>query len=244
VVVKIEGAHRHGNRSWLPFTVRLYFYAGSDGLRAVHSFVFDGDEKKDFVRGLGIRFEVPMRDEPHNRHVRFAGPDDGVLAEAVRGITGPRRDPGAAVRQAQVAGRPTPPVSIWATRVSSRLHLIPTFGDYSLRQLTADGFQIRKRTKAGHGWIPVDSAGRAGGLGYVGGPGGGFVFGMRNFWQLHPTQLDVRGAAGDTAVVARRADWTSSRRARSSSTARGGRSWTPTRWPGPAPPDGSPPSST
>ncbi|MCC8246594.1 exo-rhamnogalacturonan lyase family protein [Saccharothrix luteola] len=200
-VVRIDGGHRHGNRTWLPFTVRLYFYAGSDGVRAVHSFVYDGDEKKDFVRGLGIRFEVPMRDEPHNRHVRFAGPGDGVLAEAVRGITGLRRDPGAAVRRAQVAGQATPPVATWDTRVGSRLHLIPTFGDYSLRQLSADGFQLRKRTKAGHGWIPVDAGGRAGGLGYVGGPGGGFAFGMRNFWQLHPTQLDVRGAAGETAEV-------------------------------------------
>ncbi|WP_233815221.1 Tat pathway signal sequence domain protein [Saccharothrix sp. S26] len=200
-VVKVEGGHRHGNRTWLPFTLRLYFYAGSDGIRAVHTFVYDGDETEDFIRGLGIRFEVPMRDEPHDRHVRFAGPGDGVLAEAVRGVTGLRRDPGAAVRQAQVAGRATPPVATWDTRVSSRLHLIPTFGDYSLRQVTADGFQIRKRTEAGHGWIPVDSAGRAGGLGYVGGPGGGFAFGMRNFWQLHPTQLDVRGAAGDTAEV-------------------------------------------
>ncbi|GAA5068944.1 hypothetical protein HNP84_009033 [Thermocatellispora tengchongensis] len=198
-VVRIEGRHRHGNRSWLPFTVRLYFYAGGDGIRAVHSFVYDGNEKKDFIRGLGIRFEVPMRGEPHDRHVRFAGPGDGVLSEAVRGITGLRRDPGAAVRQAQVAGRATPPVETWDPRVGSRLHLIPAFGDYSLRQLTADGFQIRKRTKAGHGWIPVDAGGRAGGLAYVGGPEGGFAFGMRDFWQLHPTQLDIRGAAGDTA---------------------------------------------
>ncbi|MFB4279685.1 Tat pathway signal sequence domain protein [Nonomuraea sp. MTCD27] len=200
-VVRIEGRHRHGDRSWLPFTVRLYFYAGSDGVRAVHSFVYDGDQQQDFIRGLGIRFEVPMRGELYNRHVRFGGPGDGVLAEAVRGITGLRRDPGAAVRRAQVAGQATPAVETWDTRVSSRLHLIPAFGDYSLRQLSADGFQIRKRTKAGHGWIPVDAGGRAGGLGYVGSPEGGFAFGMRNFWQLHPTQLDIRGAAGDRAEV-------------------------------------------
>ncbi|RVX43746.1 hypothetical protein EDD27_6440 [Nonomuraea polychroma] len=200
-VVRIEGAHRRGNRSWLPFTVRLYFYAGSDGIRAMHSFVYDGNEQEDFISGLGIRFRVPMRDELYNRHVRFAGTGDGVLAEAVRGITGLRRDPGAAVRQAQVAGKATPPVTTWDTRVSSRLHLIPAFGDYSLRQLTADGFQIRKRTKKGHGWISVDAGGRAGGLGYVGGPTGGFAFGMRNFWQLHPTQLDIRDAAGEHAEV-------------------------------------------
>jgi hypothetical protein len=202
-VVRVEGRHRadRGRREWLPFTVRLYLYAGSDGIRMVHTVVFDGDEKKDFISGLGVRFQVPMTDEPHDRHVRFAGDGDGVLGEAVHGITGLRRDPGAAVRQAQVAGQATPPVSTWDTRVSGRLQLIPAWGDYSLRQLSDGCFDLRKRTSAGHGWIQADSGRRASGLGYVGGISGGFAFGMRDFWQLHPTQLDVRGAAGDTAEI-------------------------------------------
>ncbi|TDB78078.1 Tat pathway signal sequence domain protein [Micromonospora sp. KC723] len=202
-VVRVEGRHRvfRGRRHWLPFTIRLYLYAGSDGIRMVHTFVFDGDERKDFISGLGVRFQVPMTDQPHDRHIRFAGDGDGVLSEAVRGITGLRRDPGAAVRQAQIAGRPTPSVSTWDTRVSSRLHLIPTWGDYSLRQLSDGCFDIRKRTSAGHGWIQVDTGRRAAGLGYVGGVSGGLAFGMKDFWQLHPSQLDIRGAAGDTAEV-------------------------------------------
>jgi len=35
----------------------------------------------------------------------------------------------------------------------------------------------------------------------VGGPGGGLAFGLRDFWQRHPTQLDVRDAHTDTAQV-------------------------------------------
>ncbi|MGW0520837.1 exo-rhamnogalacturonan lyase family protein [Crossiella sp. NPDC003009] len=202
-VVRVEGAHRadRGRREWLPFTIRLYLYAGSDGIRMVHTFIFDGDEKKDFIAGLGVRFQVPMTDQPHDRHVRFAGDGDGVLSEAVRGITGLRRDPGAAVRQAQVAGRATPALSTWDTRVSGRLSYVPAWGDYSLRQLSDGCFDIRKRTRAGHGWIQVDSGRRAAGLGYVGGISGGFAFGMRDFWQLHPAQLDIRGAAGAAAEV-------------------------------------------
>ncbi|MGC7096529.1 Tat pathway signal sequence domain protein [Amycolatopsis lurida] len=202
-VVRVEGRHRadRGRREWLPFTVRLYLHAGDDGIRMVHTFVFDGDENKDFISGLGVRFQVPMTDQPHDRHVRFAGDGDGVLGEAVRGITGLRRDPGAAVRQAQIAGLPTPDLSTWDTRVSSRLHLVPLWGDHSLRQLADGCFEIRKRTGAGHGWIQVDTGRRATGLGYVGGISGGFAFGMRDFWQLHPTQLDIRGAAGDNAEV-------------------------------------------
>jgi hypothetical protein len=202
-VVRVDGVHDadRGRREWLPFTIRLYLYAGSDGIRMMHSFVFDGDEQKDFLSGLGIRFRVLLADQLHDRHIRFAGDGGGVLGEAVRGITGLRRDPGAAARQAQIAGEPTPDTSTWDTRVSDRLHLIPAWGDYRLRQLSDGCFEIHKRTKAGQSWIPVDTGRRAGGLGYVGGISGGFAFGMRNFWQLHPTQLDIRGAAGEAAEV-------------------------------------------
>jgi len=200
-VVRIDGKHKGSRREWLPFVVRLYFYAGSDGVRMIHTFTFDGDHDRDFIAGLGIRFRVPLPDEPYNRHVRLAGAGDGVLSEAVQGITGLRRDPGAAVRAAQVAGQRTPDVATWATTVSGRLQYIPTWGDYTLRQLSADGFQLRKRTRPGRGWVSVHGGGRASGLGYVGGPSGGFALGMRDFWQLHPTQLDIRGAAGDEAEL-------------------------------------------
>ena len=42
---------------------------------------------------------------------------------------------------------------------------------------------------------------RAAGFGYVGDPRGGFGFGLRDFWQSHPAQLDIRGAATDQAEV-------------------------------------------
>ncbi|HEX6358380.1 Tat pathway signal sequence domain protein [Actinophytocola sp.] len=200
-VVRVEGTHRVGRREWLPFVVRLYFYAGGDGVRMIHTFVFDGDHERDFIAGLGVRFHVPLTDEPYNRHVRLAGAGDGVLAEAVQGVTGLRRDPGAAVRTAQIAGQRTPDIGTWATTVSNRIQYIPTWGDHSLRQLSANGFQIRKRTKQGRGWVSVHDGGRASGLGYIGGPSGGFALGMKDFWQLHPTQVDIRGAAGEVAEL-------------------------------------------
>ncbi|MFE1266935.1 Tat pathway signal sequence domain protein [Streptomyces sp. NPDC058758] len=200
-VVRIDGKHRKGSRSWLPFSVRLYFHAGSEALRMIHTITFDGDQDKDFIRGLGVRFTVPMRDAFHDRHVRLAGEGAGFLTEAVRGITGLRRDPGAAVRAAQVRGEKLPDPATWDQRVTSRLQYVPTWGDYTLSQLTADGFGIRKRTKPGHGWIPAGGGRRAGGFGYVGGASGGLSFGLRDFWQKHPAQLDVRGAAGYEAEV-------------------------------------------
>ena len=80
-VVKVEGRHSNGTRQWLPFTLRLYFYAGGDSLRVLHTIVFDGDESKDFIRGIGLRFSAPLTDALHDRHVRFVG-EQGLVCRS------------------------------------------------------------------------------------------------------------------------------------------------------------------
>ena len=200
-VVKIEGRHADADRTWLPFVLRLYFYAGSETVRAMHTIIFDGDQNRDFIKGLGLRFDVPLRGEPHDRHVRFAGQGDGLFGEAVRGVTGLRRDPGDAVKAAQVAGEATPALADWDQRVSSRLQYIAAYDDWTLTQPNADGFQIRKRTKPGYTWLTSAQGQRAGGFGYLGTPQGGLGFGLRNFWQSYPAQFDIRGATQPEATV-------------------------------------------
>jgi hypothetical protein len=201
-VVKIEGKHASASgRKWLPFIVRLYFYAGGDAVRVMHTIIYDGNANSDFISGLGLRFSVPMHGELYDRHVRFGGEDHGVWAEAVQGLTGLRRDPGPEARQAQIDGKAAPPKNTWASTVASHLDLIPAFGDFTLFQPTADSFEIRKRTKAGYTWLNSAYGKRAAGLGYVGTPEGGVAFGIRNFWQSFPSQLDIRGATTDAAEV-------------------------------------------
>jgi hypothetical protein len=205
-VVRIDGKHRKGGRSWLPFSIRLYFYAGAESFRMVHTITFDGTQEPgkasgDFIRGIGVRFKVPMRDEAYDRHIRIGGEGTGLLREAVKGITGLRRDPGAEVRTAQFEGKKLPDPSTWDQRVTTRLQYIPEWGDYTLSQLSADGFGVRKRTKKGHGWIPAGGGRRASGFGYVGGASGGFAFGLRDFWEKFPAQLDIRDAQTDEAEV-------------------------------------------
>ncbi|MDJ0458681.1 Tat pathway signal sequence domain protein [Arthrobacter sp. NQ7] len=205
-VVRLEGTHRpdapgSGQRGWLPFVVRFYFYASARSVRMVHTFIWDGDAERDFLAGLGVRFTVPLEDELHNRHIRIAGADGGFLTEAVRGLTGLRRDPGTEVREAQVAGRATPAPETWNPEVSERLHLIPSWGDYTLTQLSADGFDLRKRTAPGHGWVGISGGTRSAGFCSLSGPRGGLGVGIKDFWQSHPGQLDIRGAAGAEASL-------------------------------------------
>jgi hypothetical protein len=197
-VVKVEGRHAQGDRQWLPFTLRFYFYADNAAVRVLHTIVFDGDESKDFIRGIGLRFTAPVRGEWYDRHVRFAGDGDGLFGEAVRGLTGLRRDPGAPARQAQVAGQPVPSITPVAQGL---LQYIPAFGDWTLFQPNAGAFSIRKRTADGHAWLDSAQGLRAAGFGYFGSPSGGIAFGIRNFWQSHPAQLDIRGAHTDAPTV-------------------------------------------
>lgn len=202
-VVRLEGRHvdPSGSRRWLPFIVRLSLHAGASDLHCVHTFIYEGDPAKDRIAGLGLRFDVPQRGHLHDRHVRFSGEGDGLFAEAVRGLTGLRRDPGAAVRRAQLAGERTPEMATWDRRVATRINYIPAFGDWTLFQSSADGFELQKRTDRAHTWISSARGTRAGGLVSLSSPDGGIAVGLHAFWQSHPGQLDLRGVATEVATV-------------------------------------------
>ncbi len=201
-VVKIEGTHisEPGN-SLIPFIIRLYFYANGENIRVIHTIIYNGDENLDFISGLGFTFNVPMKGEFHNRHVRFVGENNGVFGESVRGLTGLRRNPGDDIISAQIEGRETPALDKFPEPILKGINYIPAFGDYKLTQIASNSFSISKRTTEGFSWLTSAVGHRASGVGYIGGPSGGMAFGIRNFWQSYPSQIDIRDAAGSSAVV-------------------------------------------
>jgi hypothetical protein len=199
-VLKIDGTHAGAARSWLPFSLRLYFTSGSDAVRIVHSFIWDGDSAHDFLSGLGLQATVPMRGALHDRHVRLAT-EAGLFSEAVRPLTGLRRDPGEAFRQAQIDGLAVPDMANVPEKFAPLLESIPAWGDFRLFQGTSEGFVVTKRTAKGHASIQSIEGHRARGLAYVGSPQGGAAIGMADFWKRHPVQLDIVGASGDEAQL-------------------------------------------
>jgi hypothetical protein len=204
-VVKIEGMHKSATRSWLPFYVRLYFYPGPTPIRLVHSFVFDGDQDKDFIRGLGIVFSVPMREEVQNRHIRFSGADSGLWAEPVEPMLGFNRhvynDDGADVFPDQVAGKRMLNKAQMNPDVLQTVNTWAAWDDFRLIQPNAQGFTIEKRTNAQSAWIAAGSGKRATSLVFAGDVSGGLAVVLRNFWQLYPTSLEVRHARSDAAEL-------------------------------------------
>lgn len=219
-VVKIEGRHfgEKTGRLWLPFVVRLYFYAGRRSVRMVHTIIYDGDQNRDFIRGLGVVFEVPFREEVQNRTVRFAGEGDGLWSEPIQPFVGrrpvydpnPNRKPpplppgvpswvarfrrGVDVYPDQIAGLRVPNRSQVSRSGQELMDQWAVWDDFKLVQPNADGFTIVKRTNPESAWIQAGAGRRASGLVFVGDVSGGLAVGIRNFWQSYPTSLEVRHA--------------------------------------------------
>jgi hypothetical protein len=197
-VVRIEGDHKSlsSDRAWLPFVVRLYFNAGLNSIRIVHSFVFDSDGQRDFIKGLAISFSVPLREEVINRHVRFGG-DEGMWAEPVEPLVG-RREIGfggeRSVFPDQVAGKRIPNTGQYSSQAQRYIHDIADWDDYKLVQANAHGFVIEKRTQSASSWLHAAEGKRALGIAFLGDVDGGLAVDVRRFWEKNPSEFEIHGA--------------------------------------------------
>lgn len=223
-VVKIEGVHQGNGREWLPFVLRCYLYAGSEQIKMVHSFVFDGDANVDFIKSLGIRFTVPFREELYNRHIAFSGSDNGVWSEPVQPLVGrtglyyispeqrqqqqqPRKrstnmaDYPKSLQQQQIEGTRIPNYDQFDKRNQELLDQWASWNDYRLSQLTDNAFSVRKRTHDTNPWIGTFTSSRSSGCLFAGDVSGGLAVCLQDFWQSYPTTLEVRNACSDAAQL-------------------------------------------
>jgi len=202
-VVKIEGTHvaDNGNKSFMPFVVRLYFYAGQQSVKMIHTIIYDGDQNKDFVRGLGVVFDVPLDEELYNRHVRFSGEEDGLWAEPVQPLVGRRPFGDRETYPNQLLGKRIAQRETFSEREQFLLDNWASWNDFKLYQGNADGFRVQKRTNDQSAWIDAGAGGRSSGLAFVGDVSGGLAVCMRSFWQSFPSTLEIRDAKSDTAKL-------------------------------------------
>ncbi len=209
-VVKLTGIHVDENgREWLPWTVRLSFYNGSPDIKLTHTFIFDGDQDKDFISSLGVRFEVPLRERTYNRHVAFATQDGGVWSEPVQPLVGRRvlyhpssknrREP--EMQMMQMRGERVPDYNEFDDAGRKLIDEWAEWDGFRLSQPGPDGFTIRKRATPNSPWIGTYSGSRAQGTVYVGDVDGGMAVGMNDFWQSCPSGLEVDGARQPVATI-------------------------------------------
>lgn len=203
-VFKIEGMHTsEDGESWLPFIVRLYFYAGMESVKMVHTIVYDGDQYKDFIRGLGVSFELPMKEEVHNRHVRFSGENGAFWDEPAQPVNGRIKlyKDSTNLYERQLLGKRLPDRSEFSDNKQFLLDHWASWNDFKLLQHNADGFIIQKRTNDQSSWIDAGAGNRSRGLVFAGDVSGGLAVTIRNFWESYPSALEVKNLKTDKAEI-------------------------------------------
>ncbi len=207
-VVKIEGKQKaeSGNRLWLPFTIRFYIYDTIEAVKMVHSFVYDGEQSEDFIKGLGITFDIPLREQMYNRHVRFSGEKDGLWSEPIQPLSGRQQIRGpenysGMVYEDQIAGKRIPEKNEFSKQGQFLIDNWAVWSDFRLSQLSPDGFTIRKRTNGESAWIGTAGSNRSSGLVLAGDVSGGMAVSVKNFWQSYPAGLEVMNMRNDKAQL-------------------------------------------
>lgn len=195
-VLKISGKHVSDNESMLPFTLRLYCYHQSPDIKLVHSFVVDSLSAERLISSLGISFDVPMREQLYNRHVRLDNWNESVQPLAAR-------------RPVFVGNRMAEDLQMNQQRVPEMEALDPfsrpmipnlaAWDRFRLSQLSPNAFSIRKAATENSPWVGTVEGRRANGSMFVGDLSGGLCLAMRDFWQSCPSSLEVRNARSSLA---------------------------------------------
>lgn len=227
--LKLKGSHVLLNvEHIIPFVLRLTFGLDSSEIGISHTFLYDGDVNRDFLKGLGIRFYMSLQGEIYNRHVKF-GTDHGCFHEASILLSSwhPRipqeiykdQIDGKIVAQTQedvdyALERTLPhinenekkmllgPGKPTLESIQDAADHMPAWSRYQLIQDSDSHFVIRKKIfEKNCCFIDSLHGNRAQGTMAVGGTDGGLLIGKRDFWQKYPSGLEVQGLDQETAAL-------------------------------------------
>lgn len=199
-ILRYDGIHvsESGDRK-LPFIIRMEVGYNNPNLKFTHTFLYDGDENKDFLKGLGIRFEAPTAGAYYNRHVKFTG-DYGVFHEALVPLTSWHPRIPQALYERQMAEERLSLSGEEKELVDKMLQDVPVWGEYSLCQDSVSHFSIRKKLTGNH-LCYIDSlhGKRTAGGASFGSEYGCVAMAIRDFWEKYPSGVSFRGLDGDCA---------------------------------------------
>lgn len=200
VTVKYVGYHEAKNgETRFPFVIRMKIGFNSKHLDFTHTFMYDGDEDKDFLKGLGIRFQVPQTGKVYNRHVKFMG-DYGTFHESLANLLSWRPRVPQEMYAAQIAGEKLEPVGKDEETVNTVLCDMPFWSEYDFCQDSVSHFKIRKKIKADNCcYLDCLQGTKSEGGAAFGSESGSVMFSIRDFWEKYPSGYTFRDLTEDTA---------------------------------------------
>lgn len=189
-----HGCHVQNDSCTMPFILRMYLWKDSAELKFVHTFLFDGKEERDYLKGMGIRFETALSGPAYQHHIQILR-QDGVFHEAGQILDSRRPRLNPSVLKAQLDGTlsvQAPSGSITdMSAITDASADLPVWNHYHLHQDSAAHYAIWKRTRPGCCFLKSGEGHRSPGVMAVTGESGGLLLGIRDFWQKYPGGLAV-----------------------------------------------------
>lgn len=198
--VKYTGYHESGEGDKkLPFVIRMKIGLDSPRMDFVHTFLYDGVEDKDFLKGIGIGFLSPLEGSIYNRHVKFMG-DCGVFHESMAQLLSWRPRVPQEIYAKQVRGEMLKLRGSEEETVNTVLKDMPFWSEYDLCQDSVSHYRIRKKIKEENCcYLDCLHGKRTEGGAAFGSEHGSVLVSVRDFWERYPTGYTFRNLDGDMA---------------------------------------------
>lgn len=210
--VKVTGTHKSASGdTFLRYIIRFTLFFNDKSVKITHTFLYDGDDKTDFIKGAGVEFSRKMSGALYNRRVKITG-DYGVMHEAVQilNLWRPRLGPSIGIQPVhsrQLAGEMIDISELTDLRngnpvTEEEIDNVTKWDCYRLQQISADSFEVKKRTKSDEcTFIKANWGRRSKGLMYIADENGGISVCIRDFWQKYPTSVYAEGLSAGTAKL-------------------------------------------
>ena len=199
-IIKYEGIHEASDgEEKIPFIIRMTVGRKIREIKFTHTFLYDGDENRDFLKGVGIRFEKPLEGALYNRHIKMSG-DHGVFHETALPM---------------ISWRPKVPANLYERQMEGQILQLegeekevaeciakdaPHWSEYNICQDSPSHFRISKKLE-GENLCEIDclhGIRTRGGLA-VGGENGSVMMTIHDFWEKYPSGYCIKGLDGNKA---------------------------------------------
>ncbi len=199
--IKAQGIHKSKDgRELIPFVVRLEFFKNCPQIKITHTFLYDGNENNDFLKGMGIKFYFPIEGELWNRHVKFVH-KNGIFHEASKLLLSWRPKLDSEIYKRQLSGEvlkfSDQNKDFWTAQSD-----MAAWDSWRLFQQSPTSFELQKRTENSNCcYIDCPGGEKSLGTACVCGENGAFLIGMKNFWQKYPSGLWIDGMCTEKAEI-------------------------------------------
>lgn len=199
-VIRYTGHHvSQKGEAKIPFIIRMKIGYNSRKIDFVHTFMYDGNEEKDFLKGLGIRFQTPLDGRIYNRHIKFTT-DHGVFHESMAHLLSWIPRVPQHIYESQMKGETLNLQKEEQEIVDRVTSAMPFWSEYDLCQDSVSHFCIRKKMKDNNCcYLDCLSGQKTEGGAAFGSEQGSVLLAIRDFWEKYPSGYTIKGMDGDLA---------------------------------------------